>query len=167
MLLRDYVIDHSGFDWPSLVGDWAWLIPPTFTVWIMNRFGDLFIVLDEGTVHMLDLGLGTLEKVAENRDDFCTKLDQDDNAKQWLMIPLVDRLVASGLTLKAGQCYGYKIPPVMGGGYTVENSGVLPIREQFGVCASIQNQIKDLPEGTPVVLKVINLPGRGRSRKGR
>ena len=40
---------------------------------------------------MLDVGRGTLEKVAESRDDFAKKSDEDDNANQWLMIPLIDR----------------------------------------------------------------------------
>src|SRR5688572_18857058 len=154
MTLDDYIIDHRGVNWPSVLRDWSWLLPPTLTVWIMNRFGDLFIVLEDGTVHMLDVGGGTLKKVAESRDDFVSKLDEGDNANQWLMIPLIDRLVAAGLTLREGQCYSYKQPPVLGGDYTVENTCVLPIPEHHGAYASIHNQIKDLPDGTQVVLNV-------------
>jgi hypothetical protein len=81
----------------------------------MNRFGDLFLVIDDGSVHMLDIGGGTLTKLAEDRDDFCRKIDEGDNANQWLMIPLVDGVVVAGLKLSPGQCYGYKRPPVLGG----------------------------------------------------
>jgi hypothetical protein len=154
MTLHDYTIDHRGIDWPSMLGDWSWLLPATLTVWTMNRFGDLFIVLDDGTVHMLDIGGGTLRKVADSRDDFTTKLDEGDNANQWLMIPLIDRLIASGFTLREGQCYSYKHPPVLGGDYNVQNTCVLPIGEHYAAYASIHNQIKDLPDGTEVVLKV-------------
>src|ERR671914_503127 len=114
MFLHDYIIDHRNLDWPFLLREWTWLVPSTFTVWIMNRFGDLFMVLDDGTVQMLDVGGGTLEKVARSRDDFADKLDEGDNANQWLMIPLIDRLVARGLMLRDGQCYSYKQPPVLG-----------------------------------------------------
>jgi hypothetical protein len=24
----DYLIDHSEFDWPRLLTEWAWLLPP-------------------------------------------------------------------------------------------------------------------------------------------
>lgn len=41
---------------PFRLRDWAWLLPSTLTVWLINRFGDLFVVLDDGTVHMLDVG---------------------------------------------------------------------------------------------------------------
>lgn len=154
MTLHDYIIDHRGIDWASVLRAWSWLLPTTLTVWIMNRFGDLFLVLDDGTVHMLDVGVGTLTKVAESRDDFANRLDDGDNANQWLMIPLIDRLVTSGLTLQVGECYSYKQPPVLGGDYTVENTCVLPIREHYGAYASIHTQIKDLPDGTEVVINV-------------
>jgi hypothetical protein len=154
MILSDYIIDHRGIDWPSVLREWSWLLPPTLTVWIMNRFADLFILLDDGTVHMLDVGGGTLKKVAESRDDFAKKLDDGDNANQWLMIPLIDRLVASGQALREGQCYSYKQPPVLGGGYTVENTCMLPIAEHYGAYASIHSQIKDLPDGREVVINV-------------
>lgn len=94
MTVEAYLIDHEGFDWPTILADWSWLLPESFTVWLMNRFGDLFIVSDDGTVHVLDVGDGTLEKVAESRDDFRNRIDEEGNANG-LVIPLADRLVGS------------------------------------------------------------------------
>src|SRR5262245_29228232 len=122
MSVHDYLIDHTGFDWPQLLSSWARLLPEELTVWLMNRFGDLFLVFAEGTVHMLDVGGGTIEKVANSRADFRKRIDKNDNANQWLMIPLIDQLVEAGISLQPGQCYGYKVPPVLGGEYTVENT---------------------------------------------
>ena len=95
-----YLLDQNGIDWPRAFSTWSWLLPPEFTLWLVNRFGDAFLVLPDGTIHMLDVGGGTLTKVAENRDDFCNKIDESDNANDWLMIPLVDELVAAGLRLQ-------------------------------------------------------------------
>jgi hypothetical protein len=155
MSIHDYLIDHQGFDWNSLFAEWTWLLPNQFTVWLMNRYGDLFLVLDDGSVHMLDVGGGSFERVANSRDEFCTQVDEDDNANDWFMIPLVDQLVAAGLTLKPGECYSYTVPPVLGGGYTVENTYVLPIAEHYSVYGPVHNQIKDLPDGSEVVIDVI------------
>lgn len=152
--IHDYIIEHNDIDWATILRDWAWLLPRRLTVWIMNRFGDLFLVFEDGSVQMLDVGGGTLEKVADSRDDFCQKIDEGDNANQWLMIPLIDRLVAAGKTLNKGQCYGYTISPILGGDYTVENSFVLPIAEQYGVNASIHQQLKDVPDGTLVEIVI-------------
>jgi hypothetical protein len=154
MLLQDYTLDHRGFDWPRLLANWAWLLPEKFTVWIVNRYGDLFIILDDGTVHMLDVGGGKLKKIAETREEFAAKIDEGDNANDWLMIPLIDQLVASGMTLHDGQCYSYRQPPVLGGDYTVENTVVVPFVEHFGMYGSIYEQIKDVPDGAQVVIKL-------------
>jgi hypothetical protein len=54
--VADYLIDQSGIDWPKTLASWSWLVPPEFTLWLVNRFADLFIVLADGTVHMLDVG---------------------------------------------------------------------------------------------------------------
>ncbi len=154
MSIHDYLIDHDGFDWPSLIAEWTWLVPNQFTVWLMNRFGDLFLVFEDGSVHMLDVGRGSLEQVANSREEFQAKVDEDDNANDWFMIPLVDQLVAAGMTRKEGECYSYKQLPVLSGDYTVENACALPIAQHYGAYGSIHNQIKDLPDEAQVVLKV-------------
>jgi hypothetical protein len=162
--VHDYLIDHAGFDWPQLLVGWARLLPSELTVWLMNRFGDLFLVYPDGSVHMLDVGAGRVERVADSRDDFRAKIDEGDNANQWLMIPLVDKLVAAGMRLGPGQCYGYKMPPVLGGDYTVANTCVLPIAEQYGFHADLHEQIKDVPDGTEVRLVPKKHSRRGRKR---
>jgi hypothetical protein len=154
MSIHDYLIDHRGFDWPALFAEWTWLVPNEHTVWLMNRYGDLFLVFGDGSVHMLDVGAGTLKKVAKDREDFSTKVDEDDNASDWFMIPLVDKLVEANLTLKAGQCYSYKVPPVLGGDYTVENTSILSIAEHYHVYGSIHQQIKDVPDGSQVIINI-------------
>jgi hypothetical protein len=153
MRVEDYLIDHQDFDWPTILADWAWLLPQDeFTIWLMNRYGDLFLVVEDGTVHMLNVGGGSLEVLAESRDEFCRRLDEGNNANEWLMIPLVDSLVKAGKVLESGRCYSFIIPPVLSGEYTVGNTATLPIAEHYGVNASIHDQIKDLPDGTQVRL---------------
>src|SRR5262249_11914395 len=112
----------------------------------------------DGMVHMLDVGAGTLSKVADSRDDFCAKIDEGDNANQWLMIPLVDKMVAAGVVLRPAQCYGFKIPPVLGGDYSVENAGPLPVWDYLSAYGYIHEQLRDAPDGSQVVLNVVNKP---------
>ena len=126
------------------------------TIWFVNRFGDIFAALDDGSIHMLDVGGGTFKPIANSRDDFSIMLNEDSYANQWLMIPLIDSLVDAGKQLRHGYCYGYLQSPVLGGDYTVENTTVIPISEHYGLNASIHTQIKDLPDGSMVRLKVDN-----------
>ncbi len=158
MKLTDYLLDHSGYDWGHLLHPWSSLLPPEFTLWMMNRFGDMFLVLPDGSIQMLDLGGDSLTQLAESRDEFARKLDEEDNAEDWLMIPLVDQLVAAGRNLEPGQCYSFVTPPILGGDYTVENTMILSVIENFGLYGSYHEQLKDLPDGTKVVLRVQKLP---------
>ena len=87
MSIHDYLIDQSGKDWSELLSGWSAVLPPPFTVWLVNRFGDVFAVFEDGSVHMLDVGTGVIQRVADSRDDFATQMDVGDNASNWLMIP--------------------------------------------------------------------------------
>lgn len=153
MNIDDYLLDSTGIDWPTVLAPWNWLLPKALTVWLVNRFGDAFIVLDDNSVHMLDVGGGTFERLADSRDHFCDLLDVDHNASDWLMIPLIDALVAADKPLKPGCCYGYLRNPVLGGEYSVDNSIVIPIAEHYGLNAEIHQQIRDLPDGSQVTIK--------------
>jgi hypothetical protein len=52
MTIQDYLIDHTHYDWPNLLVGWTWLLPPKFTVWLVNRFGDLFLVLPDDSIQL-------------------------------------------------------------------------------------------------------------------
>lgn len=156
--IHDYLIDQRGLDWPKLLATWIWLVPNQFTVWLVNRYAELFLVFPNGTVHWLETDMGRCTKVAESRDDFAVKVDEDDNANNWLMIPLVDQCVAAGVTLGLGQCYGFKQPTILGGDFTVENTGVLPIGDYLWSRGSIHEQLRDVPDGAQVTLKIVNRP---------
>ncbi|MFO0891095.1 MAG: DUF1851 domain-containing protein [Isosphaeraceae bacterium] len=158
MSLTDYLLDHSDYDWGRILRPWSSLLPAEFTLWMMNRFGDLFLVLPDGSVQMLDLGGDSLNQLAESRDEFARRADEDGNAEDWFMIPLVDELVAAGRVLGPGQCYGFVTPPILGGDYTVENTMVLSIIEQFGLHGSYHEQLQDVPDGAKIVLKVCKPP---------
>ena len=84
------------------------------------------------------------------RDDFATKIDEGDNANDWLMIPWVDRLVAAGKLLEAGQCYSYVQLPIVGGDYSPENTRIVAIETHYAALGPIQEKLKDIPEGTQV-----------------
>ena len=120
----------------------------------MNRFGDLFILTEDGKVHWLRMDDGTLTCVADSKDDFCAKLDVSSNANDWLLIPLVDRLVAAGKAIGKGECYGFSQLPLLGGDYTPENVVARDIGLHFDMLGQLYGQMKDLPDGTAVQIVV-------------
>lgn len=71
------------------------------------------------------------------------------------MIPLVDPMVAAGVALQLGQCYGVKTPPVLGGDNTVDSVGMLPVWDFLAGYGSIHEQLQGVLDGSRVVLKVV------------
>jgi hypothetical protein len=145
----DYVIDHSARkDWATLLSAWGDLLPASFDLFLVNRFGDAVVVLSDGSVHMLDIGAGVFPRLANNLDEFIDQLPA--YARNWLMIPLVDECAAAGMSLGAEQCYSYKTPPMMGGGYELANIHIAPIAEHYAFLADVHRQTRDLPDGARV-----------------
>jgi hypothetical protein len=120
----------------------------------VNRFGDVFVVLEDRSVHLLDVGFGTINRLADSKDQFASRIDEGDNADRWLMISLVDRCAAAGKNLGPSQCYGYKIPPLLGGGYELENIEPTDLAVHYSLLSDIYEQTKDLPDGTPIEVVV-------------
>ena len=154
MDINDYLIDHQYYDWAMLLSEWNWLLPYDYRVWWMNKFGDLFLMFEDGSIHFFDVPCGTIEKIADSVDEFYELVNEGANANYWLMIPLVDKLMEAGVTMTEGRCYCFKISPILGGEYSLENSATLSVDEHFRGNAYIYEQIKDLPDGAKVRLKV-------------
>jgi hypothetical protein len=157
MNINDYLIDQAGKEWDSFLREWMPPLPPSFTLWLVNRFGDAFVVLEEdSSVHMLDVGSGTFVCVADGRSHFADLLDIDDNAANWLLVHLVDACREAGMSLRTSQCYGFKVPPVLGGKYEVANVEPTDLAVHYSLLANAYKQTKDLPDGTPIKAVVVD-----------
>jgi len=154
MNVNDYLIDHTGIDWKEMLSDWFWLLPNQFTPWLVNRFGDIFFVCSDDTVHLLDTGTGQATKVAENRNHFCELIDKENNANEWLLIPLIDSLVEAGKKLIKNQCYSFITFPGLGGQYVPENVEVCDLSVHYSVSGQIFEKIKDIPDETKVQFEI-------------
>jgi hypothetical protein len=152
--LADYLIDQDGKDWEALLSEWP--IPESFILWMVNRFGDLFMVYGDGSVHMLDVGNGIFSRLANSQDQFVELLDVGDNADKWLMIGFVNACVAAGIQLSSDECYGYKMPPVLGGTYDVANVVPTDLSLHYSFLADIYAQTKDLPDGAKMRVVIRN-----------
>ena len=147
---RPYLLDHHDWQWQELLQHWASLLPPAYTVWLVNRLGDLFLQVGDGSIQHLDVGAGTLRQVAAKREEFCQLLCDPEQADFFLMIPLVDELVAAGRVLGPGECYSYRLAPAFQGSYTLENLVIRSVSEHYHVFGPQHFLTKDLPDGTDI-----------------
>jgi hypothetical protein len=85
----------------------------------MNRFAELVLVLEDGSVSYLETSGGKLRNIARDKAQSLVRVSESENANDWLMIPLVDRCVTAGIALGTNQCYGFRNAPTLGGEYEV------------------------------------------------
>lgn len=79
--------------------------------------------------------------------------EQGLDAEDWLVIPLMDQLVAAGRVLQPGECYSYVQLPLLGGDYTPENTRIASIADHYAAIGPIHEKLKDTPDGTRIRIK--------------
>ncbi|GGD01382.1 T6SS immunity protein Tdi1 domain-containing protein [Aquisalinus flavus] len=144
----DYLFVDNTLDWAKVMNNWEGLTPEAFTIYLVNRFGDAFLVDLDGAVHMLDIGACNCKKVARSKGQFVALLNE--HFGNWLMVNATDACVQHGMTLGQGECYGYKVPPFLGGKIDLGNIYVTKLADYHQKMGRIYQKIKDLPDGTTV-----------------
>lgn len=128
------------------------ILPAASRILRTNLFGDAFLVDDVGAVHMLERSACTISKIASSEEQFWRDVHNDGEG--WQLRPLVHECRRAGNVLEEGQCYAFTTPPILGGDYAEPNVWVAPWRDWFAFTAHLFQQTKDLPDGTPVSLRV-------------
>ncbi len=152
----EYLTDHSQCDWQHMLGDWEWLLEDDFEVapWLVSKFGDLFFLDEEGVVYWLNISDGELTEVAENETEFIELLEAENYIDELFQISFVHEMSDAGKKLAAGECYGFRTLPVLGGEYDASNIDVWPIADYWKFCGRIHVQLDGLPDGTELDIDV-------------
>jgi hypothetical protein len=77
-------------------------------------------------------------------------LREPDTRAQWFLEPVIERRRAAGVILEAGQCYGYRMLPILGGNYDGENREAMSAAGHLGFTGYMHEKIKNLPDGTQI-----------------
>lgn len=135
---------------------WGWAgIDPQEVVG-ENDFGNLIIKDTDGKYWRMCPEDVYCKVVAENRDEL-DKLSQDqDFLEDWYMAALVNQAQESVGTLTDGRKYCLVIPGLLGGAYDSSNIKSAPLVELIRFSGDIAQQIRDLPDGAQIELKVVD-----------
>ena len=154
--LDDLTVKFDNNTSNKLTENWTWLIGTDKKVLLVSTIGDMFLTDNNKRVYWLDVGGGEFKLVADTIEDFEERLKDIEQVNEWFMIDLATELRHSEKKLKDGQLYSYYKLPIIGGDYTVDNFAPLGIEEHFGYLGDIHKQIKDLPDGTKVEIKIVD-----------
>lgn len=83
-------------------------------------------------------------------EDLRNLLTDYESVSEHFVPSVVVGLRDSGLSLKAGQLYGFEKPPALGGEYTFENQEPTDISVHFSLLGQINEQAQNLSPGESV-----------------
>jgi hypothetical protein len=149
--LDDLTVNFDHLDRDTLLADWHRLIGPSKLPILLPRIGNAFVQdANDGSVHLLDVGAGELYPVADTFEEFRALLTDRTFVMEHFAVEIVVALPQAGVALGPGQIYGFKVPPLLGGEYTRENTEATDITVHFSLLGQIAQQVSDLPPGTPI-----------------
>jgi hypothetical protein len=135
---------------------WGWIGIEAEEVVRENDFGHLIVKDKRGSYWRISPEELSCEVLARNRGEFdAFSLDQSFVA-DWSMRALLEQAEARLGPLVPGRKYCFKIPTVFGGEYRGENLATISLIELIRVSGDLARQIKDMPDGTPVRLKMVD-----------
>lgn len=134
----------------AFLNDWRWLIGNDVNLVLVSALGDLFLKDRDGHILWLDTGSARLTRIAESADEFKQLMQQTEHADEWFTPQLIGDLIEGGTRLAPGQCYSYKVPPMLSGKFELDNFEPTDLLVHCSTCGQIGRQIQNLPEGTKI-----------------
>jgi hypothetical protein len=152
----DLTINLSNIDTEDIKSCWEWLLKDISQILMISKLGDMFLEGNDKAVYWLATEIGELNKIADDVPSFRRLLQDENNIEEWFLPLFIKELIAKGMILKPDEVYSYKLLPVMGGEYAVDNIEPTNISVHFAITGQILEQIKKLPSGTQVKIKIVD-----------
>ncbi len=139
----------------ALAEAWGWQgVEPTEVVNV-NSFGNVIFLDKAGQYWRLCPEELNCIPVASSATEYEALLHDGEFIDDWAMSGLTEVAERQHGSQAADRCFCFKVPPVLGGDYDLPNIGTIGIHELIRFSGDIAHQIKDLPEGAQVQLKVV------------
>lgn len=133
---------------------WGWAgLEPTEVIG-ENDFGNLIIKDGQGKYWRMTPEECTCEVIAVDRQALDALTTDQEFLHDWYMTSLVEVAEQSCGPLVDGRKYCLKIPGLLGGEYVTKNLGTVPLVELIRLSGDIALQVRDLPDGAHVSLKI-------------
>ncbi|ABZ75138.1 hypothetical protein Shal_0563 [Shewanella halifaxensis HAW-EB4] len=135
---------------------WGWVGIDPIEIVGQNDFGNLMIEDSKGQYWRLCPEDVYCELVAKNREDLDRLSTDQEFLEDWYMQALVEQANQHLGPLSEGDKYCLVTPSVLGGEYAISNIKTAPLIELVRFSGDLANQIKDLPDGAQIQLKVVD-----------
>ncbi|MCK7598804.1 DUF1851 domain-containing protein [Microbulbifer sp. CAU 1566] len=151
MTLNDLTVNFSHLEREKILSDWRWLIGDEKLPILITAFGEAFLQdVNDNSVHFLNVADGVISHIAASPEALKAKLSDKEFVSEFLAVQAVGDLRQADKLLEHGQVYSFKLAPALGGDITADNLEPSDIEVHFSVLGQIQEQVKNLPNGTEV-----------------
>ena len=158
MKLEDISITEGGIDWQRCLQPWAWLLKekPEFNIWIVTKFGEIFVTDDSGSIWFISTSNGSYEKIAESKESFANSLENPERVEYYFMPKLVRNLEENLGKLNKGQCYGFHVPCFFKEcTFEVDNFKIIDIEKYLIGLGEMLGKLQAIPDGAKVSFNVV------------
>ncbi|MRJ44238.1 DUF1851 domain-containing protein [Idiomarina loihiensis] len=140
----------------EIKGSWGWIGIEPLAIVGENDFGNLMIEDVDGKFWRLCPEDVYCEVVAKDRGELDQLSQDQDFLEDWYMQALVEQAKESLGALSEGRKYCLVIPAALGGEYGISNIKTVPLVELVRFSGDLAKQIKDLPDGAEIQLRVVD-----------
>jgi hypothetical protein len=137
-----FMRDAKGYDADALLDDWRWLVPAKDTPLWVSAFGDWVFGAPDGSHWVLSTLEGDYKRVARNAAEY-NKLAR---SPEWTSTTLLAEWfpIATGNGLYPGhdECLGWKLHPIIGGAFAVDNLQVFSMLVYQSVTGQLHRQLR-------------------------
>ena len=149
-----------------MLASWRWLIGSgDFSVFRVTAMGSLFLVDTTGAVHFLDTAAASFRRVADSREAFEGLFASLENRRGLLWSYFVRELRNSGVVLREGQCFGWKVSPCLSGIEDVENIEPTDVAVHVSIQGQLHEQTRAMAPGTRIDEVRVIAPKMGLLRR--
>ena len=140
----------------SVIRDaWSWIGLDAVEIVATNAFGNYLVRDAEGAYWRVCREELSCKKIAQDESAYGALLSDAGFLADWELQHLLELAVQKFGSPTADRCFCLKMPGVFGGRYVLENIGTISRDELVSFAGDMAHQIKDIPDGAKVELKII------------
>jgi hypothetical protein len=128
---------------------WQWLPIDGREPLLVTAFGDIFFTGEDGVWFLDTLG-GTFDRICSTRAELEELLASTERQDRYCLAGFVERACREGMTLRDGQCYDFKMNPVVGGEIEYANIQPRDFVVAVHIAGQLHEQIRQFPPGTKI-----------------
>lgn len=134
---------------------WAWVLDDPTQILMVNAFGNVLVTCHDGTLWRVIPEELTARKIRDDTN-YLAAFEDEQFREDWFFEGVTDAAEAALGPLEEGQCYAFKIWPILGRPFTPDNMYVAATAEWLAVSGDIGGQIKALPNGTTITMDILD-----------